>query len=190
MAQNIRIIAGKYKNHNLFFSPQAGLRPTTHRLRETVFNILVHRFYSNSIGCCSKDQFLGLEALDAFAGIGSYGFEALSRGANHVTFVESSFKTAEHLHNFAKKLNRTADITVLSKAIQDTVDSLGHFDVIFIDPPYDFSQEELKLVLLKLRILLKPDGIMVLEFPKNLSFNTMEMAFQRKISNTMITFLR
>lgn len=73
----LRIIGGTYRSRKIIFSEEPGLRPTHNRIRETVFNWL-------------QDKIENSDCLDVFAGSGAMGFEALSRGAKHVTFIDIS----------------------------------------------------------------------------------------------------
>lgn len=121
---NIRIIAGKYRGRKLPVLLAEGLRPTTDRVKETVFNWLMP--YINDSHC-----------LDCFSGSGSLGFEAASRGANQVTFLEMNKQAAEQLKQNSQLLK--ADNVVVHHT-----DALLHlakkpekpFDLVFIDPPF------------------------------------------------------
>jgi len=123
-AGSIRIIAGKHRGRKLPVLMLDGLRPTTDRVKETVFNWLMP--YINQSNC-----------LDCFAGAGSLGFEALSRNAQHITFIELDKHAAKQLK--ANKQLLTADnidifqqsaLTYLNCAPSKT------FDIVFIDPPF------------------------------------------------------
>lgn len=121
---NIRIIAGKYRGRKLPVLMAEGLRPTTDRVKETLFNWLMP--YIQEANC-----------LDCFAGAGSLGFEALSRGATYVSLVELNKNAAKQLLA-NKKLIAANNIDVFNTNI---LDFLQHkpkttFDVIFVDPPF------------------------------------------------------
>jgi len=120
---SIRIIAGKYRGRKLPVLDAQGLRPTTDRVKETVFNWLMP--YINTTNC-----------LDCFAGSGSLGVEALSRGAQHVTFLELNKQAAAQLNTNLQRLKEknakvinTNSLNYLNKATQQ-------FDLVFIDPPF------------------------------------------------------
>jgi len=132
-AGKIRIIAGKYKGRKLPVLMAEGLRPTTDRVKETVFNWLMP--YINQANC-----------LDCFAGSGSLGFEALSRGAGKVTLVELNRSAAKQLLD-NKDLLEADNLTVVhSDALsfikdgvlkQKTTDTITQlFDLVFLDPPF------------------------------------------------------
>lgn len=120
---SIRIIAGKHRGRKLPVVLADGLRPTTDRVKETVFNWLMP--YVQDSRC-----------LDCFAGAGSLGFEALSRGAEQVTFVELNKNAAKQLTN--NKLLLKADNTEVIN--QDILTFLTNapqqFDLVFLDPPF------------------------------------------------------
>lgn len=126
-----RIIAGKWRGRVLTFDDAEGLRPTTDRIRETVFNWL--QIYLTKSRC-----------LDCFAGTGVLGFEALSRGASKVVFIERNKKTHDNLKRNARAfIKDESEVVVkhedtllwleseLSKKLLDT-----KFDVVFLDPPF------------------------------------------------------
>jgi len=120
---SIRIIAGKHRGRKLPVLMADGLRPTTDRVKETLFNWLMP--YINQSQC-----------LDCFAGAGSLGFEALSRGAKQVTFIELDKKAARQLQQNKQLLN-AENITINnSNALTFLTTPSDTFDVAFIDPPF------------------------------------------------------
>ena len=127
-AGKIRIIAGKHKGRKLPVLMADGLRPTTDRVKETVFNWLMP--YINQAHC-----------LDCFAGSGGLGFEAMSRGAAQVTLVELNRAAAKQLLA-NKELLKADNVTVvnsdaLSFLKQDsTANTDKSFDLVFLDPPF------------------------------------------------------
>ena len=120
---NIRIIAGKHRGRKLPVLMAEGLRPTTDRVKETVFNWLIP--YVQDSRC-----------LDCFAGSGSLGFEALSRGAKQVTFLELNSAAAKQLQ--ANKSTLKADnVTILNtNALQYLQTQTQQYSLVFIDPPF------------------------------------------------------
>ena len=124
-ANLVRIIAGEHRGRRLSFVPAAGLRPTPDRVRETLFNWL-------------RDDVPNARCLDLFAGSGALGFEALSRGAAHVTAVERHRAVAQKLRDNAALLGLEARMTVVqadAMALLDR-DPTVPFDIVFIDPPF------------------------------------------------------
>ncbi len=129
----MRIIAGEFRGRALASVGKgdagAHLRPTTDRVRESLFNVLGHQI-----------DFDGLRVLDLFAGTGALGLEALSRGAAHVTFVDDG-RVAQGLIRKNIDLTRSADRTDL---IRRDATRLGEnpgapYDLLFLDPPYGKS---------------------------------------------------
>src|SRR5689334_19814407 len=124
----MRIISGKFKSRQLKGTPPAGIRPTSDRLRETLFNILAPRID-------------GATFLDGCAGVGAIGIEAISRGAALVYFVDQSRKACQAIRQNLGSLEikdgfklMEMDLIRAFRAIDTT------FDIAFIDPPYDHEQ--------------------------------------------------
>jgi len=121
---SIRLIAGKHRGRKLPVLMAEGLRPTTDRVKETVFNWLMP--YIHNANC-----------LDCFAGAGSLGFEALSRGADQVHLIELN-KTAAKQLTSNKQLLKADNLQVSNTNILDFLKTQAtqHFDIVFIDPPF------------------------------------------------------
>jgi 16S rRNA (guanine966-N2)-methyltransferase len=128
-----RIIAGKWRSRAIRFDETQTLRPTTDRIRETVFNWL-------------QTYLPGAICLDAFAGSGVLGFEALSRGAAEVIFVEKDKNTANRIKENIKMLEVNAgtvyqqDVLSWLKSLQAPAQTSSNihkpFDLVFLDPPF------------------------------------------------------
>jgi len=123
----MRISGGRLKNHKLLVPKGTQTRPTSEKLRQTVFNICQHQIEEATF-------------LDVFAGSGAMGIEALSRGARHVTFIENSRQALHTIKENLTRLNLTQQATVLSKeaffALKQLEKQKASFDLIFVDPPY------------------------------------------------------
>lgn len=120
---HIRIIAGKWRGRKLPVHDIQGLRPTTDRVKETVFNWLMNDVHSS-------------HCLDCFAGAGSLGFEALSRGAANTTFIEKDKQAAAQL-SANKNLLNADNATIVNGDCLSTLATLStSFDLVFIDPPF------------------------------------------------------
>lgn len=152
----MRIVAGKYRGKALQSPGDDSVRPTSDRAREAMFNILASR-----IGV----HLDGLKVLDLFAGTGALGLEALSRGASGAVFVDTGAEARglirDHIEAFgiagiAKLLRR--DATALGPA-----GTMGPFDLVFLDPPYNKGLGELALAALRDGNWLAPDATIVLE---------------------------
>lgn len=151
----VRIIGGQWRKTPLSVAEIDGLRPTPDRVRESVFNWLVHLRGGNLDG---------VSVLDLFAGTGALGFEAASRGARAVLLVEMQARAILSLEAAKEKLSaRQIEILradALSTA-QRLVKSGERFDVIFLDPP--FRQGWLERIVGAARDLLSPDGLLYVE---------------------------
>lgn len=119
----LRIVAGKWRGRRLPVADEPGLRPTSERIRETLFNWLAATLE-------------GARCLDLFAGSGALGFEALSRGAGRVVFVESSARAVEALKDSASLLEASGAEIVRGDALQFLQGEPQRFDVVFLDPPF------------------------------------------------------
>lgn len=120
----VRIIGGKFKRRQVGFVDADGLRPTPDRLRETLFNWLMA-------------EVLEARVLDMCAGSGVLGFEALSRGASFVQFIEPNTQQLTQLKQSASTLNISQhQASFIHARAQDTPVADVPFDIIFIDPPY------------------------------------------------------
>ena len=122
----LRVIAGEARSVPLVTVPGEATRPTTDRIKETLFNIL-------------QADILGCRFLDLFAGSGQMGIEALSRGGKYACFVESDVKASDCIEQNLKKTKLDDKALVLRGAIPSILkrlDSEEAFDIIFMDPPY------------------------------------------------------
>lgn len=152
----MRIVAGRFRGKHLDSPADASIRPTSDRVRESVFNILASRLGP------SLD---GLRVLDLFAGTGALGLEALSRGAAQVIFVDTGTEARglirDNIEAFGaggvtKLLRR--DATALGAA-----GTMGPVDLVFLDPPYGQGLGERALEALRDGGWLRPDTLLVLE---------------------------
>jgi 16S rRNA (guanine(966)-N(2))-methyltransferase RsmD len=157
----MRVIAGSLKGRRLKSPTWDGLRPTSDRLRETLFNVIAPRV-------------AGARVLDGYAGTGAVGIEALSRGARQVTFVERDRRAraliADNLAHcgvasgcaiIRDSFDRSVRDAIPGAAIETTVE--GVFDIILLDPPYAEHPEQ---VIAPAARLLAPGGVLVLEHAK------------------------
>lgn len=178
----MRIIAGRFKGVRLVTPTGRGFRPTTDRVREAVFSVL-------------GPAVAGSRALDLFAGSGALGFEALSRNAVEVVFVERHLKTARALEKTAGSLN-LADGTVTTiisdacAAVARLIDSGDKFDLIFLDPPYEESWLPQLLKVPGVPDLLAPGGLVIAETSARTGPfdppHPLEKTFSRTYGDTLI----
>lgn len=146
----MRVIAGTLKGRRLATPHWDGLRPTSDKLRETLFNVLASRIE-------------GAHVLDGFAGTGAVGIEALSRGAAHVTFVESDARAVQLIHRNLDHCRVGDRYAIIRARFADAARrmSAGSFGLVFLDPPYRL--EDMAGVLEAAAPLVAPDGLVVLE---------------------------
>ena len=148
---SLRIIGGAWRGRRVNFPDSQGLRPTPDRVRETLFNWL-------------QFSLAGARCLDLFAGSGALGFEALSRGAREVVFVDEVTLVVDSLHEELERLDGTARARVLQTTAARYLEQPGEpFDVIFLDPP--FAQNALlePVALIEAGGWIKPGGWVYLE---------------------------
>ena len=147
----MRIIAGTLKGRRLAAPTWEGLRPTSDKLRETLFNVLGARIP-------------GAHVLDLFAGTGAVGLEALSRGAALVVGVESDRRAVQLAARNVAACGAAADYTIHSGDVLAVLAQLRParaFDIVFLDPPYAFTRT--REVLAAAATHLSPEGVLVLE---------------------------
>ena len=151
----MRVIAGIFRSRQLKGKPPEGTRPTSDKLRETVFNVL---------GPGVQDATF----LDGFAGMGGIGIEALSRGASRVYFVDRSRKACAIIRENLQSLQVTEGVRVLEATMDRSLDLFERegvvFDIVFLDPPYE--REALytdSLLDFGKRPLLAENGLLIME---------------------------
>ena len=149
----MRIIAGSRRRMQLKTPEGKGVRPTTDRIKETLFNMLQNELY-------------GCHFLDLFAGSGQMGLEALSRGAKHAVFVERDAKAAACIRANLESTGLSEQGLLLkmdAAAALRTLEGKHSFDVVFLDPPYEMSLEKEALAYLAGSSLLKEGAVLVVE---------------------------
>jgi 16S rRNA (guanine(966)-N(2))-methyltransferase RsmD len=128
----MRVIAGKYRSRTLTAPRGLNTRPTSDRLRETLFNVLAP---------CIE----GAAFLDLYAGSGANGIEALSRGAKQVVFVEKAAPAVAAIHTNLNALKISEGYQLETRSVAATLKRLEEqeqtFDIVFLDPPYKASEE-------------------------------------------------
>ena len=126
----MRIVAGKHRGRRLAAPPGSAVRPTSERAREALFNILAHgRFGPRPI-------YEDARVLDAFAGTGAFGLEALSRGTRFATFIEKDRAARDALAANVKALREDARCRILAADATAPPRADGPYELAFLDPPY------------------------------------------------------
>lgn len=150
----MRVIAGEYRGRRLERIEGSDIRPTSDKVKESLFNILGNAVIDSTF-------------LDLFSGTGGVGIEALSRGAKHVVFIDSSIKSIKVLKENLKRLriedNYEAFHTDYSTAINKLHKYNKHFDIIFIDPPYSVGIAEAALKELDHNPIVAHSGVVIVE---------------------------
>ncbi|MGC7846666.1 16S rRNA (guanine(966)-N(2))-methyltransferase RsmD [Desulforudis sp. 1088] len=150
----MRVIGGRAKGRRLQSPKGPGVRPTSDRVREALFNILSPRI-------------AGCSFLDLCAGTGAVGIEALSRGAESATFVEKDAKTASLIRKNLEATGLADRAAVWVMDFRRALTELGRkgqrFDIVFVDPPYRLGQEDAALTELAAGNLLVKGGLVVTE---------------------------
>ena len=183
----MRIVAGKARGAALKTPPDSRIRPTTDRVRESLFNILTH------VPAHGADGFRleGSRVLDLFAGTGALGLEALSRGAAFCVFIDESAEARGLIRTNVERCNMTGQARI-SRRDATRLGPVGKyepFDLVLADPPYgkDLAAAAARSVMQG--GWLKPGGLMVLEDAKSAPFDWpdgIETVTERDYGDTMI----
>ena len=177
----MRIIGGQNRGLRLAAvgkgDATAHLRPTTDRVRESLFNVLQNYL-----------DFNGLNVLDLFAGTGALSFEAISRGAAQATLVENG-RTGQKLIRENMTLLRCSDRCKLLLQDATKIGSGSQCDLIFIDPPYGKALGEKALLQAMAQRWIAPDALIVFEEATNVEPDGFSVEDTRKYGGTTITLL-
>jgi 16S rRNA (guanine966-N2)-methyltransferase len=180
----MRIIGGKHRGRKLNSPASDHIRPTTDRMRETLFNILSHGTGSG---------FKGAKILDIFAGTGALGLESLSRGAKEVTFIEKDKRSLRIISQNIADLREEGTTTIKSINAKKITDEIGSFNYIFMDPPYNMGFISPLLKTIERFSLLDQNGIIVLECDSNEDVvipNFLFIVKEKKYGNSKILILK
>lgn len=177
----LRVISGTAGGLLLKSPKRHELRPTQDRIRQVIFSSLAGRVPEARV-------------LDLYAGTGSFGIEALSRGAASATFVEQELEAAQCVRDNLQHCKLTGEVRQ-EDALAWLKSAQGQYDLIFADPPYLKSRGPLEydLPLDLIQALLAPDGLLVWEHYAERSFGSQpgwEVIRHRKYGETALTFLR
>lgn len=174
----MRIIAGSRRGHKLFDFDGTDIRPTTDRVRESMFNLIMP-FIPDA------------RVLDLFGGSGALSLEALSRGAESAVICDCDSRSVELIKRNVSALRFDTSVkiaaTTAQRFVEETSDS---FDVVFLDPPYNKGFIEPIITALYENDVVASDGIIVLESDntdEHGEFDGFEMLKQRKYGRTYIT---
>ena len=179
----MRVIAGKHKGRHLRTVDDLSVRPATSRVKGSIFNILQNRV-----------DWPDVNVLDLFAGSGSLGIEALSRGARRAVFVEDSKRALTFLKQNIDMIQSGPEVEIVAA---DVFDFLARpratFDVVFADPQYEFEALHRLPTLIFQSGVISPGGYLVIEHPQQLEFIPSllwEPTVTRKYGRTVVTFFQ
>ncbi len=184
----MRIIGGEHKGRNLVGlgkgDPTAHLRPTSVRVRESIFNLIIGGRFGNKLANCN--------ILDLFAGTGALGLEAISRGAKSVVFVDNGQQAIQLLRKnisicAAENKARVFKADATKKLPTQLKNS---FDLVFIDPPYGKGLGQQALKILKKCELLNTETLIILEEGEQInSFESFSIEECRRYGSSYAHFL-
>jgi len=169
----IRIISGIYKGRRLKIVPSDSVRPMQDKVKGALFNIL-------------GDRVRGTVCLDGFAGTGSVGLEALSRGAGKCVFVDEFYPSIQVIWQNIAKCDAEEKAVVIHREINRAVIDLAkegvRFDLVFLDPPYSLLEERNPLKVLRKRGVVKPGGLIVLRHYFKIKPKLGDFKLERRVS--------
>lgn len=179
----LRVISGSARGHKLKTIKGNTTRPTSDRVKESLFNIIAE--YIN-----------GADVLDLYAGTGNLGIEALSRGANSAVFVDKSSECISIIQENLKHTKLIDKANLISGDANNTLNKLSQknmaFDIIFLDPPYskNFIKEILEII--EKNDIIKNDGIIIAEHDINDSveeeIGKLKLVRSKKYGDTVLSF--
>jgi len=182
----MRVVVGRLKGRNLASPSSRDIRPTADRLRESLFNILLHSY---------DDPLAGARVLDLFAGTGALGIEAISRGAAFALFIDNGAEARALLRNNVEALGLGGVTKVYRRDASDLgpAHPVEPFSLVFLDPPYRMKLAEKALVSLREGGWLAAGALLVVEEAKAAQFAAPEgfQELERRVyDDTEFVFLR
>lgn len=173
----MRVISGKYKGLRLAEFGGEDVRPTSDRVKESLFNILY-------------DRIAGARVLDLFCGSGNLGIECMSRGAEFVQFNDRSQKSLEILRKNLFLLKNAPECGVTNLDFKDCLARGGRYDLIFIDPPYRLGYGLEALEIIGANGILNEGGVAVFERDRSFEggLTRLKKTDERKYGKTFLTF--
>lgn len=186
----MRIVGGSHRGRPILAPPSRDTRPTIDRVRESLFNMLLHS--PVLLGGDSRPRVDGGIVIDAFAGSGALAFEALSRGAQHAYLFETDAVARRVILRNASELGFGSQITLRGNDACQPGKPSAAADLVFLDPPYRSDLGSRALVALEQNGWLKPDALVVVEtdakgsFPAPAGFRILE---ERPQGPAKLTFL-
>jgi 16S rRNA (guanine(966)-N(2))-methyltransferase RsmD len=169
----IRVIGGKYRGKRLKKVPGTVVRPVPDKLKESLFSII-------------QEDVIGSVFLDGFAGSGSVGIEALSRGADKIVFIDEYYPAIKVIKSNIAKVEAEERVHVFHKEFNRGVIQLAKekmkFDLIFLDPPYKLLEERNPLKVINKREILADNGKIILRQFYKTKFEGKYFDLQRQVT--------
>lgn len=162
----IRIIGGKHRGRMLATPEGEATRPTSNRARESLFNILMHASWRDDEDG-GTSPLIEARVLDAYAGSGALGLEALSRGATHATFLDNEAAAVKAIGENLRKLGETGAAKVVRADATRPPPSREPCDLVFLDPPYRSGQAPAAIAALAAAGWMTPGCIVTVELAHN-----------------------
>lgn len=159
----LRIIGGKHRGRSLVTPEGMATRPTASRAREALFNVLMHAKWRDD----GTSPLIDTRVLDAFAGSGALGMEALSRGAAHATFLDNDATAIKLIGENLRKLGETGAARVVRADATRPPPGREPCDLVFLDPPYRSGQAAPALAALAEAGWIAPDAVVSVELAHN-----------------------
>ena len=175
----MRIISGKYKSKRISAPKNLPARPTTDIAKEALFNILNNHYY-----------FEDIRVIDLFAGIGSISLEFASRGTQNITSVDKHYGCIQFISNTAEELDLNIH-TLKADVFKFLEKNAAKADVIFADPPYDFSLEQFTTIISSVfeNNMLLEDGVLIIEHSKHMDLSDVNFfSYSKKYGGSVFSF--
>lgn len=179
----MRVVSGIFRGKKLYTSKNNKIRPTSDKTKESLFNMLQEKIYESRF-------------LDLFSGSGAISIEAISRGAKNATLVENSRESISIINKNISNIKTKFEIEKF-KIVKSDVEKFlknekNNYDIIFLDPPYNYSKNNALLYIIFKNKILNKDGIIVFETDKNYIFlgndDYFDIVKTKKYSISKLTF--
>lgn len=175
----MRIISGLYKSRKIVAPKNLPVRPTTDMAKESLFNILNNLFYFDEVS-----------VLDLFAGTGNISYEFASRGTKQITCVDKDFGCIKFINETSEKFEMPIQ-TIKSDVFKFLEKTAIQSDIIFADPPYNFSLEQFSKIpeLIFENSILLEDGLLIIEHSKQTDLSTLNnYSYSKSYGGNMFSF--
>lgn len=177
----MRIISGQYKGKRLTAPKSLPVRPTTDFAKEALFNILNHRIDFNAV-----------KVLELFAGTGNISYEFASRGSAEITCIDADFGCVKFINQIAEELSFPIR-TIKSDVYKYLLTASGSFDLVFADPPYAFTLEQIETLVQSLfeKKWISEEGMLIIEHSKHLDLSAINYFSEaRKYGGSVFSFFQ